>query len=147
MIHENTFKKIDFNGAKGLVFLGNKILVYRRDTKTKKSPGCIDMIGGGREGDESPFETFRREVKEEVGLDIQREDVIFSHPFQSYDNPEQISFFFVTKPLKFDASHIKFGDEGIEWLMMTPEEFIKRPDGIQRQQKRVSDYLEGRSIV
>jgi len=25
---------------------------------------------------------------------------------------------------------------------MTPREFINRPDGIERQQKRVRDYLE-----
>lgn len=147
MIHENTYKKIDFNGAKGLVFLGDKILVYRRDTKTKKSPGYIDMIGGGREGDESPFETFKREVKEEVGLDIQANDIQFSYPFQSYDDPTKISFFFVTKHLKYQESDVKFGNEGTEWLTMTPEEFINRPDGIERQQKRVKDYLDGKMVV
>lgn len=147
MIHENTYKKIDFNGAKGLVFLGDKILVYRRDTKTKKSPGCIDMIGGGREGDESPFETFKREVKEEVGLDIQDKDIQFSYPFQSYDYPTKISFFFATKHLKYEKSDIKFGNEGTEWLTMTPEEFINHSDGIERQQERVKDYLDGREMV
>jgi len=69
MIHENTFKKVDFNGAKGLVFLGNKILVYRRDNKTSNLPLCIDLPGGGRENDESPFDSFKREIKEEFGID------------------------------------------------------------------------------
>ena len=43
MIHENTYKKVDFNGAKGLVFLGDKILTYRRDNKTSNKPLCIDL--------------------------------------------------------------------------------------------------------
>ena len=142
MIHEDTFKIIDFNGAKGMVFLGDQILVYRRDMKTKKSPGCIDMIGGGRECNESPFETFKREVKEEVGLNIEKDDIQYSNLFQSHDDSGKISFFFVTKPLKFTKSDVKFGDEGTELLTMTPREFINRPDGIERQQKRVRDYLE-----
>lgn len=144
MIHENIFKKIDFNGAKGLIFLGEKILVYRRDIKTKKWPGYLDMIGGGREGSESPFETFKREVKEEVGLDIEKDSIQFACPFKSYDDPTKISFFFVTKKLDYSSGDIKFGNEGSEWLMMTPEEFIKRPDGIDRQQNRVKDYMNGR---
>ena len=147
MIHENTFKKIEFNGAKGLVFLGDQILVYRRDLKTKKSPGCLDMIGGGRDGDESPFETFKREVKEEVGLDIQASDIQFSCPFPSYDDPNMISFFFVTKPLNYRKSDVKFGNEGTEWLTMSPQEFVNRPDAIERQQIRVSDYLTGKLSV
>ncbi|MFA6294863.1 MAG: NUDIX hydrolase [Candidatus Paceibacterota bacterium] len=141
MIHENTYKKVDFNGAKGLVFIGDKILVYRRDDKTKKSPLCIDMPGGGHEGDETPFETFKREVKEEFGIEINKDDIVFCSPFQSFDDPNKISFFLVTKPLNFKESDIKFGDEGTEWLLMTPDEFIKRPDGIERQQKRVVEYL------
>ncbi len=146
MIHENTFKTIDFNGAKGLVFLGNQILVCRRDTKTTKFPGCLDMIGGGREGNESPFETFKREVKEEVGLDIEKSDIYFSCPFQSNDDPAKISFFFVTKPLQFSKDDVKFGDEGTEWLVISPEDFINRTDAIERQQKRVRDYLEGKLL-
>jgi len=147
MIHKDTYKKVNFNGAKGLVFLGNQIIAYRRDTNTKNFPGSIDMIGGGRAGDESPFETFKREVKEEIGLDIKKDDIRFSCPFQSHDDPRKVSFFFVTKPLKFNKSDVRFGDEGTECLMMTPEEFISRSDGIERQQKRVKDYLEGNISV
>jgi hypothetical protein len=44
------------------------------------------------------------------------------------------------------VSDIKFGNEGTEWLIMAPEEFISRPDGIERQQKRVANYLSGRFI-
>ncbi len=144
MIHENTYKAVDFSGAKGLIFLGKDILVYRRDTRTNKFPGCLNMIGGGREGNETPFETFSREAREEVGLTITKNDIHFSCSFPSFDDHGMISFFFVTKPLSFVKKDIEFGSEGSEWLMMTPEEFIDRPDGIERQQKRVRDYLEGR---
>lgn len=146
MIHEDTFKNIEFNGAKGLVFIGDKILVYRRDSTTTKSPGCIDMPGGGREGSESPFDTFRREVMEEFGIEITKEDVAYSCPFQSYDDPTKISFFIATKPLKYKVEDVHFGNEGTEWQVMGPEDFVNRPDGIIRQQLRVKNYLEGKPI-
>jgi len=49
----------------------------------------------------------------------------------------------VTRPVDIDESDIVFGDEGIEWMLLTPQEFINMPDGIERQQKRVENYLNG----
>jgi 8-oxo-dGTP diphosphatase len=141
MIHENTFKKVDFNGAKGLVFLGDKILVYRRDNKTNNWPLNIDLPGGGREGDESPFDTFKREVKEEFGIDIEKNEVEFSCTVQSVIEPDKKSYFIVVKTLRFKSEDIVFGNEGIEWMLITPAEFINRSDCIERQQKRVKRYL------
>lgn len=146
MIHENTFKKVDFNGTKGLVFFGDKILTYRRDYKTDNKPGCIDLPGGGREGEESPFETFRREIEEEFGITISMEDIIFSNTVQSIIEPNKKSYFMVTRSLLFKSENIIFGNEGTEWMLITPEEFIKRPDGIERQQKRVEKYLERKMV-
>ena len=146
MIHENTFKKIDFNGAKGLVFIGDKILVYRRDNKTNISPLCIDLPGGGREGDESPFDSFRREVREEFGIDIERDEVEFSCTIPSVIEPNKKSYFIVAKTIRIKPEDIVFGNEGIEWMLITPEEFIMRPDGIERQQKRVEKYLAGKMV-
>lgn len=145
MIHENTFKNVDFNGAKGLVFIGDKILTYRRDNKTTNKPMCIDLPGGGREGDESPFDTFKREIREEFGIDIEKHDVQFSNTIQSVIEPTKKSYFFVTKPLKILATDIVFGNEGVEWMLMTPQQFVNRPDGIERQQKRVANYLQGKT--
>jgi 8-oxo-dGTP diphosphatase len=146
MIHENTFKSVDFNGAKGLVFIGDKILTYRRDYKTGSKPGCIDLPGGGREEDESPFDTFRREVKEEFGIEIEKNEIQFSCTVTSTIEPTQKSYFIVAKNLRFKPDNIVFGNEGIEWILMTPEEFITRSDGIERQQERVKKYLAGRMI-
>ncbi len=141
MIHENTYKSVDFLGAKGLVFLGDKIVTYRRDDKTRSHPLCIDLPGGGREGSESPFDTFKREVKEEFGIVISKEDIIFSGVHQSYIDPRRESYFIVAKPLNLKATDVILGNEGTEWLLMSPEEFINRPDGIRIQQERVRAYL------
>lgn len=141
MIHENTFKKIEFNGARGIVFLEGMMLVYRRDNKTTSSPLCIDLPGGGRERDESPFDTFKREVEEEFGINIEENEIEFSCTIPSIMEPNKKSYFIVARTLRFKPEDIIFGNEGTEWMLMTPEEFIKRPDGIERLQKRVEKYL------
>ncbi len=141
MIHKDTFNQIDFNGSKGLVYIGNKILAYRRDNKAPRDPLCIDLPGGGREGNESPFDTFKREVFEEFGLLINESDIKSSYAMPSFIQPEKNSFFFITKNLNVSESEIRFGDEGSEWFLMTPEDFVTRPDGIKRQQKRVKEVL------
>lgn len=143
MIHADTFKNVIFNGAKGVVFLEGKMLVYRRDNKTNYEPLHIDLPGGGREENESPFVTFKREVKEEFGLDISQEEIVFSCTIPSIMTPEKISFFIVAQARKAKSEDIIFGSEGLEWFLLTPEEFINHPDGIKRQQERVRKYLSG----
>lgn len=145
-IHENTFKSVDFVGAKGLVFLGDKILVYRRDDKTTSAPLCIDLPGGGREGEESPFDSFRREVQEEFGIAIQKDEIEFSCTVVSTMDPSKKSYFIVARTRGLMPEDIVFGNEGTEWMLITPDEFIKRPDGIERQQKRVERYLAGSMV-
>ena len=66
-------------GSKGLVFIDDKILVYRRDGNTTFRPHELDLPGGAPEGKETPFETFKREVKEEFNLDISKEDLSLIH--------------------------------------------------------------------
>ncbi len=143
MIHKNTFLKTDFNGAKGIVFLGDEMLVYRRDTKTNNFPLHIDLPGGGREENESPFETFQREVKEEFGIEINSDEIIFSCTTPSTIEPDKKSFFVVAKTSRFKPENVVFGNEGTEWMLMSVNEFIQRPDGIKRQQKRVENYIDG----
>lgn len=146
MLHKDTFKKVDFNGAKGLIFIDDKILVYRRDNKTVDWPDCIDLPGGGREGEESPFETFQREVREEFGIDIKEGDIEFSCTIPSVMEPEKKSFFVVAKSIRFKSENIIFGNEGTKWLLMTINEFIHHPDGIKRQQERVKKYVSGKLL-
>lgn len=145
MIHPDTFNKVEFSGSKGLVYIGDKIIVYRRDNKTNSSPGYLDLPGGGSEKDESPFETFKREVMEEFGIVIKREDIIASFRQNSFLNIGTKTFFIVAKT-KFNKKDIVFGNEGSEWMLMTVEEFISRPDGIEKQQNRVREYMQGEMV-
>lgn len=141
-IDQNIYNKdIEFVGSKGLVFIGDKIVVFRRDTKTERFPLQIDLPGGGREGRETPFEVFKREVMEEFGLKIDRNDITYAKKYPSAWEPDKDAYFIVVKPKGLLETDIKFGDEGLEYMLMTPAEYVNLSDAIERQQIRVREYL------
>lgn len=130
-----------FHGVKGLIRVADKIIVVRRDTKTMKYQLQLDLPGGGREGNESPFETLKREIRETLGINLGPDDIAFS---VRYDNPSghaQDTFFLVTKELTLDPHKINFGEKGLMYSFMTMHEFIKRPDAVEKQKGRIINYL------
>ncbi len=131
----------NFHGVMGLVFVGEKIIVYRRDNKTTRFPLMVDILGGGREGDESPFETFKREVFEEVSLDIKEDYVAYAKQYKSIVDETKSMFFIVVKSGSLKEEDIVFGQEGLKFMLMTPEDFATLRDGVPIQQERTKEYL------
>lgn len=136
----DTFDPVN-DGSKGLVFVGDKIIVYRRDHNTAVHPGEIDLPGGGREGQETPFETFQREVQEEFALAIARQDVVYGKGYVSKLDPSKHGYFIVVKLPASMESQIVLGDEGLECQLMTVEEYLARQDAWTVFQERTRDYL------
>ena len=128
-------------GTKGLLFIGEKIVIYRRDTKTELFPLLLDLPGGGLEGKEAPFETFKREVKEEFDLDITPEDIVYTRNYPSSLTKGRTARFVVAKLPQKAEQLIHFGDEGIEYFLMTPDEYLNRTDAWVVMQERTADYL------
>lgn len=139
----NDFFKEDDNfvGTKGLVFIGDKVLIYRRDAKAPKYPLYLDVPGGGAEPNETPFETFKREVEEEFGLNITAEQIVYSRRYQSSLNAKEFGWYAVARLPIDQVDVIKFGDEGLEYLLMTLDEFLKQDDAWPIYQKRAEDYV------
>ncbi|GIW62310.1 MAG: hypothetical protein KatS3mg090_0136 [Patescibacteria group bacterium] len=54
----------------GVIFEGKKLLLTKRVSKNKAHNGCWQLPGGGLEFGESPDQTIVREIKEELGLDV-----------------------------------------------------------------------------
>lgn len=143
MIDQKIFDKTrDFHGVKGIVFINEKMLVYRRDTKTDYFPLFIDLPGGERENDESPFETFKREVKEEFGLEINEGDIVYAKKYMSVIEDSKESYFIVVKPVNIKESDIIFGDEGLEFFLMEPKEYLNLDDALKRHQAKVTEYID-----
>ena len=128
-------------GSKGLVYIGDKILIYRRDNKTKLFPLYLDLPGGGPEGTETPFETFQREVMEEFGLRVTPEDVVRAHTYQSTLEPTKPAYFIVVQLPASTAKQIHFGDEGLEYMLLSPEDYLSRTDAWPAIQQRARDYI------
>ena|GEM_PF-563248 len=128
-------------GSKGLVYIGDDILVYRRDSKTRLHPLELDVPGGGVEGHETPFQTFRREVREEFGLAIARRDIHYARLYPSTLEKGRFGYFAVAHLPESAAKQIIFGDEGTEYYIMKPSAYVQRRDGIAVFQKRTTDYL------
>jgi len=141
MIDQDTFNKnVHFRGSKGLVFIGDEVLVYRRDGKTDKFPYFIDVPGGGRQDDESPFMTFKREVAEEFGLEISDKDLKYSRKYDSIEEKGKFGYFLVAKLSAEKAHDIHFGTEGSDYFLMPFIEYLELKDAWPIYQERAADY-------
>lgn len=129
----------EFHGAKAAIFIGQKLLVYRRDDK----PGLAyanmwDFPGGGREGNETPEETLLREVDEEFGLRPSVETLIWKRRFRNPLDPTAWNWFFVMTLPEEAKEEIVFGDEGQEWCLMEWSDFDALPDRITTYSDRLA---------
>ena len=61
----------------------NKILLSTRQHKTD-FPDCLEFPGGKKEADETPRAALKRELKEELGIDIEDIQAMESYIYQ-YD--------------------------------------------------------------
>ncbi len=129
-------------GSKGLVFIGDEILVYRRDQNTKLYPLSIDIPGGGPETNETPFDTFQREVKEEFGLDVVRSDIIYVKKYPSTLELNKFAYFPVAKLESHHKDDIKFGNEGTEYMLISLNDFLELKDAWPVFQNRARDYAK-----
>ena len=77
-------KKFDFTGSKIALICGDKVLTILRDDKDNiPCPNMWELPGGGREGDESPFECAAREVYEELGIHLTEDCLLWSKIYPS----------------------------------------------------------------
>lgn len=128
-----------FSGAKVLVFLGQDLLVIRRDhTPGIPWPGYLDWPGGGRDNGETPEACALRETREEVGLHLSPDQFVWRHLWQG---PQNQSWFFAAHLAPEDVGKIVFGSEGLGWQLMRPALFLDRSDAIPHFKTVLSLYL------
>lgn len=133
-------------GSKGLVFIGSNVLVYQRDSKTDAFPLQLDLPGGGPEGKETPFETFRREVQEEFGLLLKAEDIVYVRKYPSVLAAGKFAYFPVAKLPESAAATVHFGEEGLEYFLMSLEEYLGQKSSWSVLQERARDYRKASGV-
>ena len=133
----------DFQGCKIALFCGDRILTILRDDKTTIPwPNMWELPGGGREGDESPFECAAREVYEELGIHLTEDCLLWSKIYPSMLYEGRQSIFMVGKLSQNQFDSIIFGDEGQAYKLMNIEEFLDSKQAVPQLQGRLREYLE-----
>jgi 8-oxo-dGTP diphosphatase len=131
-----------FEGAKVALFYQDKIVVCLRDDKPGlKFSGMWDFPGGGREANETPEQCAIREITEEFGIELSSDQFTWTMPYPSMSTEGLQGYFLVAHLSKDQFDHIKFGDEGQKWQLMTPDEYINHELAIHRLAENLQIYL------
>ena len=136
-------KHLDFTGCKIALICDGRILTILRDDKpTIPWPNLWELPGGGREGDESPFECVSREVYEELGIHLDEDCLLWSKIYPSVIFKDKQSVFMVGQLRQEQFDNIIFGDEGQAYKLMPIKEFLASSQVVPQLQNRLRDYLE-----
>ena len=133
----------DFTGCKIALFCGDKLLTILRDNESDiPFPNTWELPGGGREGDEIPFECAAREVFEELGIRLTKDCLLWRKVYPSMLFEGKESVFLVGKLAQEQFDKIVFGDEGQSYKLMSIDEFLDSDKVVPQLQDRVRDYME-----
>ena len=136
-------KHLNFTGCKiALICDGRILTILRDDNPTIPWPNLWELPGGGREGDESPFECVSREVYEELSIQLLKDDIVWSWIYPSMLDENKNSVFLVGKLTQEQFDSIVFGDEGQGYKLVRLEEFLASDRVVPQLQERVRDYVE-----
>ena len=136
-------KQMEFSGCKIALICDDKLLTILRDDKASiPYPNMWELPGGGREGEETPFECVQREVFEELSLKLEKTDIVWAKEYQGMLDPDKTSIFMVGTITQEECANIVFGDEGQAYQMMDVSRFLSDKKVIPQLKDRLSDYLE-----
>ncbi|MGT2763490.1 NUDIX hydrolase [Streptococcus intermedius] len=139
-------KQMEFSGCKIALICDDRLLTILRDDKASiPYPNMWELPGGGREGEEMPFECVQREVFEELSLKLEEADIVWAKEYQGMLDPDKTSIFMVGIITQEDFASIAFGDEGQAYQLMDVSQFLSDNKVILQLQDRLRDYLEVRA--
>ena len=143
MLEDCLEARFEFTGCKIVLICEGRILTILRDDKpTIPYPNMWDLPGGGREGNETPFECVAREVYEELSIQLSKADVIWFQIYPSMLDGNKKSVFLVGRFTQEQFESIIFGDEGQGYKLVSFEEFLTSDRVVPQLQERVREYVE-----
>ena len=133
---------IRFVGAKVAVFVGSQLVsLLRDDVERIPWPGHWDVLGGGREGDEGPWDCAKREAREESGLVLTRQDILWA---KAYVNSRGKGvWFFVAQIDEARAVDLALQDEGQAIALMALDNYLSHAKAVPQFQQRLGDWVAG----
>lgn len=104
---------------KGIIVREDKILVAKRALTDKIGAGNWEVIGGKLEFGEDTETCLRREVKEEVNLEIDIEGIIYA---KNVVIDEETQMFLVVYLCNYRDGEVKLSDEHTDFKWVSKEE-------------------------
>ena len=142
MLEDCLEERFEFTGCKIALICDGQILTILRDDKEDIPwPNMWELPGGGREGNETPFECVAREIYEELSIQLSKADVIWFQIYPMLDGNKK-SVFLVGRLTQEQFESIIFGDEGQGYKLVSFEEFLTSDRVVPQLQERVRDYME-----
>jgi 8-oxo-dGTP diphosphatase len=132
----------DFMGAKLALFVGDRLVVIKRDD----IPGLLwpdhwDMPGGGREDNETPLQCVQRETREELNLIVPDSQITWA---RAYTNSIGRTVWFMAAWLPEHAARdMQLGHEGQKIKRFSIQEYCGAEKAVPQFVDRLRDYALG----
>ena len=126
-----------------LVDTNGKLIAQQRDDKSGiTNPGMVSLFGGTSHEGESPIETLRRELQEELELEVSSNNLLLQTVKHENGTNVACSIYIVTG---VDAEKLEL-HEGAGFAMGTPEELLSRSVTAVTQQA-IEAFVEAQDSV
>lgn len=123
--------------VKGIIRRGDgKILVVKRSPNDDHKPGVWETVGGGVEEGDSPQDALKREIMEEVGLEVEISEPFNVFNFVKDNGDKKVGITFLCD---YISGEIKLSEEHSDWQWIDPFDF-KKFDSIQSLHNEISSY-------
>ncbi len=111
--------------------------MLRDDNPGLNAPNCWALIGGGAEKDETPEQTLKREIKEEIS--IEPKDIKFL-----FKRQDKEVYVYLVKLTADEAKNIKLGEEGqkVEFFDIEEVEPLLKTHGFTANWSTYKEYLK-----
>ena len=120
----------------------NKILIQKRSSQKRLSPNVWAMTGGSNISGETSIETIEREVKEELGIELNSKNMILATKFKT--GHVWIDTYFVRQEI--DLEKVVLQEEevwNVKWASFDEiEELVQKGQFIQHRWEFVKDELK-----
>ena len=126
-----------------LVDTNGKLIAQQRDDKPGiTNPGMVSLFGGTSHEGESPIETLRRELEEELELEVSSNNLLLQTV--KHENGTNVAcFIYIVTGV--DAEKLKL-HEGAGFAVGTPEDLLSRPvTGVTQQ--AIEAFINAQSSV
>jgi len=89
--------------------VSNSVLLHLRDENTSYNPNCWAFFGGLSEWYETPLQCFKREIREELGIDLDDSEINYLCDYFNEEFKVHRYVFFVEKNVSIEEINLMEG--------------------------------------